>query len=113
MRSEDMRALLARYVAKQGQDGLVERTLRVMAEAVRRNEPGCLIYRASRSTEDPHVFLLYEEYEDEASLLAHRGTPHFQELIEGTIAPVLESREREILVPLLEPFGGTPEASRP
>jgi (4S)-4-hydroxy-5-phosphonooxypentane-2,3-dione isomerase len=107
-----MRALLARYVAKQGQDGLVERTLRVRAEAVRRDEPGCLIYRASRSTEDPHVFVLYEEYEDEDTLLAHRETPHFQELIEGTIVPVLESREREILVPLPEPSGGAPEASR-
>lgn len=95
-----MRALLARYVAKEGQGDLVERTLEAMAEAVRLHEPGCLTYHAARSTENPHVFVLYEEYEDEAALLAHRETSHFQELIEGTIVPVLESREREILVPV-------------
>jgi autoinducer 2-degrading protein len=97
-----VRALLARYQSREGQGDLVERTLRAMAEAVRRNEPGCVVYRAARSIENPHVFVLYEEYEDEAALLAHRETRHFQKLIEGTIVPVLESREREILVPVLQ-----------
>jgi autoinducer 2-degrading protein len=96
-----MRALLARYTAREGQGELVERTLRAMAEAVRREEKGCLIYRAARSIENPEVFVLYEEYESEAALLAHRETPHFRDLIEGTIVPELESRERELLVPVL------------
>ena len=46
------------------------------------------------------MFVLYEEYEDEAALLAHRETPHFKELIEGVIVPKLASREREILIPV-------------
>jgi autoinducer 2-degrading protein len=98
-----VKAMLARYQVREGQGDLVERTLQAMAEEIRRTEPGCLIYRAARSTEDPHIFVLYEEYEDEAALLAHRETPHFQKLIEGTIVPVLESREREILEPVLGP----------
>lgn len=101
-----MRALLARYEVREGHDDLVERVLKAMAEAVGRDEPGCLLYRASRSTEDPRVFVLYEEYEDEAALLAHRETPHFKRLIEGEIVPVLESREREILAPVLERLDG-------
>jgi len=101
-----MRALLARYRAKQTQGDVVERTLLQMAEAVRRDEPGCLVYRAARSTDDPDVFVLYEEYEDEAALLAHRETPHFRDLIEGVVVPVLESREREILEPLPTAAGG-------
>jgi autoinducer 2-degrading protein len=96
-----MQALLARYHVRKGQGDLVEGTLRKMAEAVKRDERACLIYRASRSTEDTDVFVLYEEYEDEAALLAHRETPHFRALIEGTIGPLLESREREILLPVL------------
>ena len=38
-----------------------------MAEAVGVDEPGCLVFRASRSLEDPEVFVLYEEYVDEAA----------------------------------------------
>ena len=101
----EMRGLLARYHAREGQGDLVERTLGRMAEAVVRDEPACLVYRASRSMDDPDVFVLYEEYEDEAALLAHRETPHFRELIEGVIVPALVSREREILEPLLGPPG--------
>jgi quinol monooxygenase YgiN len=103
-----MRALMARYHAKEGQADLVERTLREMADAVKANEPGCLVYRAARSTEDPDVFILYEEYRDEEALIAHRETAHFRDLIEGVIVPVLISREREILVPLLDDMGATP-----
>ena len=100
-----MQGLLARYRAKSGQAEIVERTLLEMAEAVRRDEPGCLVYRAARSTEDRDVFVLYEEYEDEAALLAHRETPHFRTLVEGTVVPLLESREREILSPFLPSSG--------
>ena len=101
------RALLARYRGRAGSGDEVERTLRRMAEAVRSDEPGCLLYRAARSTDDRDMFLLYEEYVDQAALEAHRETPHFHELIEGTIVPLLETREREILVPLLADGDGT------
>ena len=99
-------ALMARYHAQEGEADLVERTLRQMAERVTSDEPACLVYRAARSTEDPDSFILYEEYESEDALLAHRETQHFREMIEGVIAPVLISREREILVPLLSDPGG-------
>ena len=46
------------------------------AAAVLRNEPGCLVYRAHRSTADPDLFLFYETYESEAALDAHRNAPH-------------------------------------
>jgi autoinducer 2-degrading protein len=105
-RRSDMQALLARYHVQSGKGDLVEKALRDMDNAVRRDEPSCLTYRAARSLEDPDVFVLYEEYEDEAALLAHRETPHFRDLIEGTIVPLLESREREILVPVLKRANG-------
>jgi quinol monooxygenase YgiN len=96
-----MQALLARYRAKKGTGDAVVKALRQMGEAVKRDEPSCSTYRAARSTENPDVFVLYEEYENEAAFLAHRETPHFKSLIEGMIVPLLESREREILVPVL------------
>ena len=101
-----MRGLLARYHAKRRGRRPRRAHPGAHGEAVRRDEPACLVYRAARSVDDPDVFVLYEEYEDEAALLAHRETPHFRELIEGVIVPVLVSRERELLVPLLGPPRG-------
>src|SRR5262245_61986893 len=98
--SSAMRTLLARYRVQPGHGDEVETTLKKMAQAVARDEPGCLLYRAARSVEEPDVFVLYEEYVDEAALLAHRETPHFRALIEGTVVPSLASREREVLVPV-------------
>ena len=62
---------------------------------------------AARSTtpidaaENPDLFLLYEHYTDQAALDAHRNTPHFKEIIEGTIVPMLDKREREFYQPVV------------
>jgi autoinducer 2-degrading protein len=91
-----MIVLVARYYGKTGQGDAIEAALKEMAPLVAKNEPGCKFYQASRSQEKPDQFLLYEQYVDEAALLHHRETPHFQRIIEGTIIPLLEKREREL-----------------
>ena len=91
-----MVVLIARYYVRAGQGDAVEAALREMAPLVKAQEPGCLLYQANRSREDRDRFLLVEHYRDEAALEAHRATPHFQRLIEGTILPLLERREREL-----------------
>jgi quinol monooxygenase YgiN len=93
-----MIVLVARYHGKPGQGDAIEAALKQMAPQVAENEPGCRLYHASRSQENPNLFLLYEHYMDEAALLNHRKTPHFQKIIEGTIIPLLEKRERELYV---------------
>ena len=60
------------------------------AAVVLRDEPGCLVYRAHRSTSDPDLFLFYEAYEDEAAFEAHRKAPH--------LAAYRARRDREGLV---------------
>lgn len=92
--------LVARYYGKPGQGDAIAAALRQMAPLVQAQEPGCALYRAARAQDNPDNFLLYEEYEDEAALLAHRETPHFKEIIEGTIVPMLEKRERELYAPV-------------
>ena len=91
-----MIVLVAKYIVKSGQGDAVEAALRRMAPLVKSSEPGCTLYHANRSTENGDVFLLYEHYADQAALEAHRTTPHFKEIIEGTIVPLLESRQREL-----------------
>ena len=47
------------------------------ATASRRDEPGCRRFDVLRDNADPHHYLLYEMYDDEAAFQAHRATPHF------------------------------------
>jgi quinol monooxygenase YgiN len=57
------------------------------AAVVRREEPGCLLYRPHRSTADPELFVFYEVYRDAAAFDAHRQAPH--------LAQFRARRERE------------------
>lgn len=91
-----MIVLAAYYFGKPGTGDAVEENLRKMAVEVKASEPGCAFYQASRSQDNPDNFLLYEHYVDQAALEAHRTTPHFQAIIEGTIIPLLEKRERAL-----------------
>lgn len=96
-----MIVLVARYQGKAGQGDAIEAALREMAPLVLAHEPGCKLYQVSRGQDDPDKFVLYEQYVDEAALLTHRETPHFQRLVEGTIIPLLEKRERDFYTLLI------------
>jgi autoinducer 2-degrading protein len=47
------------------------------AAASRRDEPGCRRFDVLRDNADPHHYLLYELYDDEAAFHEHRNMPHF------------------------------------
>lgn len=91
-----MIVLVAKYHVKQGKGGEVAAALKKMAPLVEADEPGCTLYHVNRSVDNPDFFLLYEHYTDEAALATHRDTSHFKEIIEETILPLLENREREL-----------------
>ena len=69
-----MIVLVAKYTAKAGKGDTVAEALTRMAPLVKAGEPGCLVYHANRSTDNPDFFLLYEIYRDQAALAAHRET---------------------------------------
>ncbi len=83
----------ATYTVKPGEEERVRGILEAMAP-LSRGEPGCLFYQAHRSPENPGVFFLYEQYENEDAYRAHQDTPHFKEHILGEAIPRLERRER-------------------
>jgi quinol monooxygenase YgiN len=95
-----MVVLVAQYYVKPGKGDEVEAALKKMAARVREQEPGCLLYQANRSRENADLYLLYEQYRDMAALEAHRATPHFREIVEGTVVPLLERRERAFYEPV-------------
>lgn len=88
--------LVAKYHVKPGNIEKVLDALNRMKPRVEKDEPACLFYQASLSSEADNLVMLYEQYPDEAALAAHRETPHFKEIIEGEIVPMLENREREL-----------------
>jgi quinol monooxygenase YgiN len=92
--------VVARWRAKAGSE---ERVVAVLEELTRasRAEPGCLGYQPHRSAEDPHDFLIYEQYADEAAFETHSGSEHFTRLVRDDAAPnLLESRDRAFYRPL-------------
>jgi len=57
-----------------------------------REEPGCRHYQAQVAPDEPATFLIYEVYDDEAALAAHRASDHFQQLAAGQAIPLLAER---------------------
>jgi len=86
----DVLTVVAKIRAAKGKGDALAALLKEQAAAVRAAEPGCLVYRAHRSTKDPEAFYFYEQYRDDAALDAHRKGAH--------LARFRERREREGLV---------------
>jgi quinol monooxygenase YgiN len=86
-----MLTVVARYVVSEGQEPTVARLLGQNAEASRA-EPGCLEFSVYRDIDDPRAILLYERYADEDAFQAHRRTPHFHDIIERQVVPLLDER---------------------
>ena len=89
------------YVIKPGHEAEAVNLFQTVTEHTRA-EPGCRMYLAHRSTAEPRRFFLYEQYDDQAALDAHRAAPHFQQYVKDGLFLILESRSPEIYVPLTE-----------
>jgi quinol monooxygenase YgiN len=87
------------YVIKSGREDEAI-TLFARLTAATRAEPGCRMYLAHRSTADLRRFFLYEQYDDQAALDAHRAAPHFEQYAKGGLFPIVESRIPELYEPL-------------
>lgn len=68
--------LLAHITARPGQTEAVEAGLRQLVEASRQ-ESGCLQYDLHRQLEQPELFVMIEQWRDDAALDAHRNEPHY------------------------------------
>jgi quinol monooxygenase YgiN len=87
-------ALTAKWTAQDGAEETVYGAIRELIEPSRA-EPGCRLYQANRSLDDPRVFLLYEIYDDEDAYKAHGASDHFKQYGHELAVPLLEGRERQ------------------
>ena len=67
-----MLTFTAKLTVQAGSEQEFERIMRIAVPKVR-EEPGNHAYVFHRSTQDPRVFMFYEEYEDQTALEAHRA----------------------------------------
>ena len=86
----DVLTVVAKVRAAKGKGDALAALLREQVAAVRKAEPGCLVYRPHRSTKDPDLFIFYEQYKDDAAFDVHRKAPH--------LTAYRERREKEGLV---------------
>ena len=99
-------AVIARWTARADEVDEVARCLAALGQASRA-EPGNLQYTVHRDPSDPLVFVIYEQYADEAAFQAHVEAPHFKEIALGDAIPRLASREGQSDRRLAgTPFGG-------
>lgn len=75
-----MITLLARFEALKGKELQAYQALKAMADAVKANEPGCLMYAVTRGQVNAQEIYVYEVYEDQAAAEAHRRTDHLRAL---------------------------------
>jgi quinol monooxygenase YgiN len=71
---------LARFETQSGKEIEAHEALQKMTDAVRANEPGCLMYAITRGQVNPREIYVYEIYEDNDAFEAHRRTDHVREL---------------------------------
>ncbi len=90
-----MFVVVAKWYAKEEKIAEVKEILQTMMNASQ-SEPGCLMYIANQGLDDSRRFLIYEQYRDEAAFKEHLETPAFKEHVQGRVAPMLETRSREI-----------------
>ena len=91
--------LAVTWRAKPNHEADAERILRTLTEASRK-EPGCLMYQVHRHKSEVGRFFIYEQYQDEAALQAHRDSPHFQKWAKVELPKVGERVEGDLFDPL-------------
>lgn len=75
-----MITVLARFEIQKGKEAQAVAAVTKMEEAVRAEEPGCLIYVVNRGQVNQQEIYVYEAYADQMAFDAHRKTPHMREL---------------------------------
>lgn len=80
--------VVARCKAKQGQELRVREEIMALVGPTRR-EAGCINYDLHVSTDDPSLFMLYENWRSKKDLDEHLATPYL-ERFKGLAAELLE-----------------------
>jgi len=94
-----MIALAVTWIAKDGHEARVAELFRYLSLESRK-EPGCRQFQVHRLLEDRRRFFIYEQFDDEAALAAHRASPHFATHARVELPLVADRHEGHLYEPL-------------
>ena len=81
--------VVATFKAKPGKQATVREAIEAVI-APTRAEPGCINYDLHQSTEDPDLFMLYENWTSKKDLDEHLAMPYLKDLIAKADAMLAE-----------------------
>ena len=67
----------AKLTVQDGKNSEFEAAFAKLSESVNSLEPGCNLYALHQSRTNAQVYIVLEQYEDEAALAAHGKTEHY------------------------------------
>jgi quinol monooxygenase YgiN len=94
-----MVVLAVTWIANEGHEQEVVKAFERLA-AGSRKEPGCRLYVVHQNRDDKSRFFVYEQYDDDAALQAHRDTPHFQEIALHALPKLGKRVEAHLMEPV-------------
>jgi quinol monooxygenase YgiN len=94
-----MIVLAVTWKAHPGKEAEVARLFAIL-QAESRTEPGCRMYVVHQHLTDPARFFVYEQYDDQAALDAHRASAHFQRYARTELPKLGERVEGELYQPI-------------
>lgn len=94
-----MVVLAVTWMAKAGHETEVASIFSKLTEESRK-EPGCLMYQVHRHKTEPRRFFIYEQYQNDAALEAHRATPHFLQHARKALPKIADRMEGQLYEPL-------------
>jgi quinol monooxygenase YgiN len=94
-----MVVLAVTWMAKAGHEAETAAILAKLTEEARK-EPGCAMFQVHRHKTELRRFFIYEKYNDDAALEAHRVTPHFLQFARKDLPKVADRVEGNLFEPL-------------
>jgi (4S)-4-hydroxy-5-phosphonooxypentane-2,3-dione isomerase len=94
-----MIVLVVTWVARAGRETEVAALCSKLTEESRK-EPGCVMYQVHRHRTEPRRFLIYEQYQDDAAIEAHRSSPHFLQYVRKDLPKIADRTEGNLYEPL-------------
>jgi quinol monooxygenase YgiN len=61
---------------REGYEAELERHFAELRFEIRAHEPGCLLYSLLKSRAKPGIYIVHEQYQDQAALDAHQKSAH-------------------------------------
>lgn len=96
-----MICLAVTFIVKPGSEKAAAAIFRTLTEHSRA-EPGCRMYLFHSSPADPRKFFVYEQYDDQAAIEAHRAAPYYERYVKKELPPLVESVDLQTYVPLTD-----------